>query len=52
MAYKIKHPNKELGRKRENYKIRNVEAWTPEGFKFDRIEGRKAIFKRKEKVKK
>lgn len=42
MAYKIK-----LGRPRVSEKIRNVEGITPQGFEFDRVEGKKIIYKRK-----
>jgi hypothetical protein len=52
MAYKIKYPNKELGRKRENYKIRNLEVITPKGFEFEKVEGKTAIYKRKRMIKK
>jgi hypothetical protein len=44
MAYKLKQKK---GRPREDYKIRNVEGITPSGFKFERIEGKKIIYKRK-----
>lgn len=42
MVYKIK-----LGRPRVSEKIRNVEGITPHGFEFDRVEGKKIIYKRK-----
>jgi len=44
MAYKIK-----IGRPRVSEKIRSVDGITPNGFEFDRIEGKHIIYKRKKK---
>lgn len=46
MSYKLKQKK---GRPREMYKVRNIDGFTPRGTKFDRIEGKKIIFKRKSK---
>lgn len=43
MAYKIK----KSGRPRKDFKERNVDGITPSGFIFERIEGKKIIYKRK-----
>lgn len=43
MAYSIK----KRGRPKNDYKVRNVEAITPKGFKFHSVKGKKIIYKRK-----
>lgn len=47
MAYKLK--KQKMGRPREMYKVRTISGFTPKGTEFDRIEGKKIIFKRKSK---
>ena len=42
MAYNLKS-----GRPKKNYKYRDVEGITPRGFIFEKIEGKKIIYKRK-----
>jgi len=44
MAYKL---NQKKGRPREDYKIRNVDGITPKGFVFEKVDGKKIIYKRK-----
>lgn len=46
MAYSFKETR---GRKKSLYKIRNLEGITPRGFKFEKVEGKTAIYKRKKK---
>lgn len=45
MAYNLK----KTGRPRKDFKYRDVEGITPFGFRFERIEGKKIIYKRKSK---
>lgn len=47
MAYKIKNKNK--GRPKAHFKVRTIKGFTPRGFEFHEIEGKKIIFKRKKK---